>query len=316
MTRFAMCVVLIAGLASLAGADEASGPRQQAAEETSPAVPQRSVFVVEVTRLVVDADTGVSAAGLHGEQLEEQIGQWRRADKITSTESLSLTCVEDYESTLQFGQEVPLKTGTTSLRDGRTVATSTTHSVGTLMRTTVARKDPGISVSITYEASRVAPPAGEESFGGIETTTVSTHLMVKDGEPNVVAAKQEKYLEMYYLVVRAVAGPGGRSTAGEQAAGERSRRPSAGGSFRRRPPGASPYTGRPLSSSMTAESRKRFEAMARTIMQRYDKNDDRAIDAQEGERLRSFKEMDGDDDGKITLDEFVEYHVQRIFQRE
>ena len=297
MTRLAMLLVMLIGVTKACADDDLT----TATPEKSPP----KSFVIDLTRLVLTDDATESAANLHGAQLEEQIRKWRSADQIAVDETMSLTSVEHRESRVQFGRRVQMITGQSSMGAGRTATQSTTVSVGTLIRATVSSDDDRIAVELEYESSTLEPAVDEETLGEIATTTVTTQLRLKPGEPQVVTRSQGEHRIVLLVNVTEV-GAGRATRRSSVTPSSDPRRPS----FSRPSPSRTGRTSRPPSSA--ADRNERYMAFARAIFKRYDKNNDGVLDDDEADHLPgSFGDLDTNGDDKVTEEELMKFMKER-----
>lgn len=112
MFRIAACFMLLVITVTNAFADD------DVSTDISDKQPLPKSYVIEVTRLVMKESTD-SVAGLSGARLDAQIRQWQEADQIASEESLSLTSVENFKASVQFGRRVAVVTGSASIGGSR-----------------------------------------------------------------------------------------------------------------------------------------------------------------------------------------------------
>jgi len=176
MARIAVFFMLLAGPVTNALADDTASTTISDSKPLSP-----KLFVIEVTRLVLKDSTSASAAGLHGGRLDAQIRQWRESDQIAAEESISLTSVENLESTVQFGRRVAVVSGTSSIGGGRSARQSNWQDVGTLIRAMISPRDGHVLAELSYESSTYEPNDEENTPGETLTTTISTELFLRLG---------------------------------------------------------------------------------------------------------------------------------------
>ncbi|HJN10383.1 MAG TPA: hypothetical protein QF564_16975 [Pirellulaceae bacterium] len=308
MVRIAVCFMLLAGTAMSAFADD--DPAGRAASNSKPPSPKS--FVIELTRLELKDSTSDSAAGLNGAQLDAQIRQWRESDQIAAEESISLTSVENFESTVQFGRRLAVVTGTSSFGGGRSARQSTWQDLGTLIAATISTRDGHIIAELSYESSRYEPSDDENTPGETLTTTLMTGLFLRPGEQQVVTSSQADDHVVLLVTVSEV-------TVSEigQARVTRRSPPSRSSAVRRSSPGRTPSSRTPSSRTSpprsSASGQDRYAAFVQSVIERYDKNDDGFLDKGESTPLREeFIDYDLDEDGKLTADELMKYYMKRI----
>ena len=313
MVRIAVFFMLLAGTAMNAFGDD--DPNGRAASDSKPPSPKS--FVIELTRLELKDSTSDSAAGLSGAQLDAQIRQWRESDQIAAEESISLTSVENFKSTVQFGRRLAVVTSTSSFGGGRSSRQSTWQDLGTLIAATISTRDGHIIAELSYESSRYEPSDDEDAPGETLTTTLMTGLFLRPGEQQVVTSSQATDHVVLLVTVSEV-------TVSEigQARVTRRSPPSRSSAVRRPSPGRTPFSRTPSSRTSpsrtspprsSARDQDRYAAFVQSIIERYDKNDDGFLDKGESTPLREeFSDYDLDEDGKLTADELLKYYMKRI----
>jgi hypothetical protein len=297
MFRIAVCFMLLAGTVTNALADD----------DVSTGISNKQTlpksYVIELTRLVMKDSASNSVAGLSGSRLDAQIRQWRESDQIASDESLSLTSVENFAASAQFGRRVAVYTGASRFDAGRSsIRQAQWMEIGTIVQATITSRADHVIAELTCESTQYVPNEDENAPGETLSITISTHLILKPGERQVISNSRTDDRTVLLVEV---------SEIGQARATRRTPSPRSTGGRRPDPRRTSP------SPSVTG-TQDRLERFVQAMFKRYDKNGDGVIDEDESEDqsgstfLRGrFRDLDLDENNKLTSSELSKFFQQR-----
>ncbi len=303
MFRIALCFLLLAGTVTNALADDNVSTTISDSKQPLP-----KSFVIELTRLVMKDATSNSGAGLSGTRLDAQIRQWRESDQIASEENLSLTSLENFAASARFGRRVLVVTGTTTSGGGRSSSRqSQWQEIGTIVQATITSQDDRFIVKLNYESTRYEPNEDEDKPGERLVIQITTHLILKPGERQVITNSLAEDRTLLLVEVSEI----GQSRTTRRVP---TSRPSGG----RRPDPRRPATNRTPPSRSGTSIDERLSRFSQAMMQRYDANKDGIIDQNEANAASGsgflggrFRDLDLDKDGKVNADELTKYFEKR-----
>lgn len=102
-------------------------------------------------------------------------------------ETIRFSTLMGNESMLQFGKRVQMVAGTTTGRGG-TIRNMQSVDVGTLILATVAPQDGKVSLSLTYESSKIDAAKDDDTPPEISKTKIRTVQLLELGKPALVVS--------------------------------------------------------------------------------------------------------------------------------
>lgn len=193
------------------------GPLFAQPAEEKPAVPRPPTFLAQAQPEIVEsykvelllAEWNEKSSGLrlsqvlHNKDGMQQVLHLEKEGKLQQAKRIAMTVVDGQPATLQVGGRIPRVVGSVSGFGGRaTQNTVSFENMGTLVRITASARNEGIRAEVVFERTAPSrdtsgPVIGEQAEGEkiraetIETTSISTTVLLNNGETVVVSATSE-----------------------------------------------------------------------------------------------------------------------------
>ncbi len=142
-------------------------------------------YIVQLTeyrleRPLEPSQTATNILEMLSGKLDDKIGK--------PVETIRLSTLSGTESMVQFGRRVNVTVGKATTNRGETVRNMQAIDVGTVVRVTAIPQDEKVSVSLTFESSRIGGDGDEDSPPDINKTQISTTQLLEFGKPSLVGS--------------------------------------------------------------------------------------------------------------------------------
>jgi hypothetical protein len=254
-----------------------------------------SRFVVELTQIVIpeaDAET-VKSLLADAKQRDAALNKLEEAGKIKLHQSILLTALENAQAMAQFGNRVPIVTGSTIGPGGRT---RNVHfeNVGTLVRLTARLDGEKAMMEINFEDSRVEASNEPDLPASTNTLTVNSTVTMSLGEPVVVSSRATD--DFTLVLAKITAEPTPERVIRKQAAAAKPRAETA------------PTQEADPSANPTAGIDPRYVKYAESLIAKHDRDGDGYLDELETKTssgLGDFSSLDVNDDKRVDVKELI-----------
>jgi hypothetical protein len=254
----------------------------------------------------------VDAASLTGQTDEvlKSIKALESTSSVYAANRIELTAIESQPTFLQVGEDVPLRSSTTSVPGRGSSSSYRSVAVGTMFKVQARLSgESDIVLEVDFEKSKIEPPSGgadEESKPvprGVSRLTHQTTSRIRDGHSllvgTLVSQSPDGVGEAYLVLSASIVTP-------EHPKRMTTLQPSS------RKPGSKADSGQANLGSDAESLDQRYRTYAARLLARYDQNNDKALDAEEQSSMsKSCSAADTDRNGLVTLAELTIWIMKR-----